>query len=91
MAQAKVSELTDGDNTYKYLFVTNGGETIDGNLEINHLHMAQGDRTVTVTGDTVINSNLPKSYNIGGDTPLGNACQLQMNTTFVSKSITFNA
>ena len=90
MAQAKVSELTDGDNTYKYLFVTNGGETIDGNLEINHLHMAQGDRTVTVTGDTVINSNLPKSYNIGGDTPLGNACQLQMNTTFVSKSITFN-
>ena len=90
MAQAKVSELTDGDNTYKYLFVTNGGETIDGNLEINHLHMAQGDRTVTVTGDTVINSNLPKSYNIGGGTPLGNACQLQMYTTFVSKSITFN-
>ena len=90
MAQAKVSELTDGDNTYKYLFVTNGDETFEGDLNINHLHMAQGKRTVTVNGDTVINSNLPKSYNIGGDTPLGNACQLQMNTTFVSKSITFN-
>lgn len=89
MAQAKVAELTRDGVTYKYLFVDGGDEKISGDLEINHLHMASGNRTVTVDGNTVIKSNLPTNYDIGKNTPVGNACQLQMYTTFVSDSITF--
>ena len=90
MAQAKVAEFTRDGVTYKYLYVTNSGETISGDLEINHLHMAQGNRTVIVEGDTIINSNLPQGYDINSSTRVGNACQLQMYTTFESDSITFN-